>query len=151
MIQTMVTLMKEWEVATKLQTAASKVQAVWTKAVAAAQWLWNIALSANPIGLIIVAIVALVAVFRFLVDKCETFRKIVTAVFEAVWRVIKTVWKPSSPPPPRFGDGSRDFLERHWDAIKSAFQPPLSSCPPSSKRLGTFSRQYSSSRRGGSS
>jgi len=34
--------------------------AKWTRIVTAAQWLWNVALSANPIGLIIIAIGALV-------------------------------------------------------------------------------------------
>lgn len=35
--------------------------AMWTKIVTAAQWLWNVALTANPIGVVIVAIGALVA------------------------------------------------------------------------------------------
>jgi hypothetical protein len=36
-------------------------QAVATKAITAAQWLWNAAMTANPIGLIIVGIAAMIA------------------------------------------------------------------------------------------
>lgn len=46
----------------------------------AAQWAWNVAMTANPIGLIIVAVVALVAGFVLLWNKSETFRNAVTAV-----------------------------------------------------------------------
>lgn len=42
-------------------TLAIQAQNVATKAIIAAQWLWNAAMTANPIGLVIVAIAALVA------------------------------------------------------------------------------------------
>lgn len=54
--------------------------------VTAAQWLWNIALMANPIGLIIIAIVALVAAFVILWNKSEAFRNF----WKTVWEGIKT-------------------------------------------------------------
>lgn len=38
--------------------AAQKIMAVWTGTVTAAQWLWNAALSANPIGLVVIGITA---------------------------------------------------------------------------------------------
>lgn len=50
-----------------------------TGIVTAAQWAWNAALSANPIGLVILAVVALVAGFVLLWNKCETFRNAVKA------------------------------------------------------------------------
>lgn len=82
---------------------ASKVALVATsaatKAAAAAQWLLNVALSANPIGLIIIAIVALVAGFILLYQKCEWFRDGVNAVFGFIvtaaklwWSVFSTFW-----------------------------------------------------------
>lgn len=45
----------------KAATAARVIGAVATKAVTAAQWLWNAAMTANPIGLVIVAVAALAA------------------------------------------------------------------------------------------
>ncbi|MCD7972123.1 MAG: hypothetical protein LUG18_05565 [Candidatus Azobacteroides sp.] len=51
-----------------------------TKAVAAAQWLWNAALSANPIGIVIVAIAAAVAgiaaLTKSLDNSSESFDKV---------------------------------------------------------------------------
>jgi hypothetical protein len=52
----------------------------WT----AVQWLLNAALSANPIGLIIIAIAALVAGIIIAYKKSDTFRKIVQGAFNAV-------------------------------------------------------------------
>ena len=59
--------------------------AVATGAVTAAQWLLNAALTANPIGLIIVAIAALVAAFVLLWNNNEGFRNF----FIAMWDGIK--------------------------------------------------------------
>lgn len=56
------------------------------KAYTAVQWALNAALTANPIGLVIVAIVALIAGLVLLYKNSETFRKIV----DATWRGIKT-------------------------------------------------------------
>lgn len=50
-------------------------------AATAAQWAWNAAMSANPIALVIIAIVALVAIFVLLWNKCEWLRDGVTAAF----------------------------------------------------------------------
>lgn len=61
--------------------AAQLAQAVASKAVAAAQWVLNAAMAANPIGLVVIAIAALVAGFIIAYKKSETFRKIVNGVF----------------------------------------------------------------------
>jgi hypothetical protein len=61
-------------VAVKIATAA------WT----AAQWLLNAALTANPIGLVIAAIVLLGGALVVAYTKSETFRDIVNAAFAAV-------------------------------------------------------------------
>jgi hypothetical protein len=44
------------------------------KIAAAAQWVWNAAMSANPIGIIIVAVALLIAGFVLLYKNSETFR-----------------------------------------------------------------------------
>jgi hypothetical protein len=65
-------------------TAAEKIAAVATKVWAAGQWLLNVALSANPIGIVILAIVALVAIIIIAWNKSETFRAVVLALWEAI-------------------------------------------------------------------
>jgi TP901 family phage tail tape measure protein len=55
-----------------------------TKAWAAAQWLLNVALDANPIGIVIVAIAALAAGIIYAYTHSETFRNIVNSVWAAV-------------------------------------------------------------------
>jgi len=53
-------------------TFAMKAFTVWQYAVTAAQWLWNAAMTANPIGLIIVGIGALVAGIIWMVKHWDT-------------------------------------------------------------------------------
>ena len=77
--------------ATKAKTAAMKVASVATKAYAAAQWLLNVAMAANPLGLVIVALVALAAGLVVAYKKSETFRKIVDGAMKAVKKVIGAV------------------------------------------------------------
>ena len=62
---------------------AMLLSAAATGVMTAAQWAWNVAMSANPIGLIIIAVIALVAGFVLLWNKSETFRNAVTAVGQA--------------------------------------------------------------------
>jgi len=72
--------------ATIAHTTASIAANVATKAWAAGQWLLNAALTANPIGLVVVAIGALVAGLVIAYQKSETFRNIVNKA----WAAIKT-------------------------------------------------------------
>lgn len=97
------------------QKGAMVAGKVATGAYTAAQWLLNAAMDANPIGLIVVAIGALVAAFVVAYNKSETFRNFIDGmwagiksavgsvidwfqtyllpVFEAVWEGIKVaVW-----------------------------------------------------------
>ena len=48
--------------------AIQLAMAAKTKLVTAAQWLWNIALTANPIGLVIMAVSALIGIAAYLID-----------------------------------------------------------------------------------
>jgi hypothetical protein len=70
-------IMGAQKVATLASAAAS---AVWT----GAQWLLNAALTANPIGLVIVGIVALVAAIVLAYKNSATFRTIVQAAMAGV-------------------------------------------------------------------
>ena len=76
-IKTLITTIKSWSVVTKLMTAA--------------QAALNLVMSMNPITLIIIAVVALIAIIVLLWTKCEWFRDGVMAVINAIWSVIQTV------------------------------------------------------------
>lgn len=70
---------------------ATAVHSGITKAAAAAQWLMNAALSANPIGLIIIAIAALVAGILWLWNNNEGFRNFVIAAWDAIKKAFVAV------------------------------------------------------------
>lgn len=70
------------------------------KIATAAQWAWNAAISANPIGLVVIAVIALVAIMVVLYKKSATFRRFVDAMWKAIQaaaaatgKVLKAVWK----------------------------------------------------------
>lgn len=73
-------------VAATAQRVATVAATVATKAAAAGQWLLNAAMTANPLGLVLIAIVALVAGIALLWKNSETFRTIVIGA----WTAIKT-------------------------------------------------------------
>jgi TP901 family phage tail tape measure protein len=66
-------------------TVAQKAAAVASKVMAAGQWLLNAALTANPIGLVVAGIAALIAGFVLAYNKSETFRNIV----DKLWAALK--------------------------------------------------------------
>ena len=72
------------KVATLAVAAAQKVVRIATAAWTGVQKILNLVLSANPIGLVITAIGALVAAVIWAYDNCEGFRKIVNQVWEAI-------------------------------------------------------------------
>lgn len=69
-------------------------------AMTAAQWLFNGALLANPVGLVILAIIALVAVFVVLYKNNKTVREGI----QKAWKIIKNA------------------ISKAWDAIKVALE-----------------------------
>lgn len=80
------------KVATIATSVAQKAAAVASKAWAAAQWLLNAALTANPIGLVIVAIVALTAAVIIAYKRSSTFRSVVQAAFRGVQAAGRVLW-----------------------------------------------------------
>lgn len=84
--------------------------AVVQKIVTAGQWALNTAMSANPIGLIIAGVVALVAGFVILWKKSEKFRNF----WKKLWKDIKKVADPII-------KGLIQVFKSAWDAIKKAW------------------------------
>lgn len=70
---------------TRLISAAIRV---W----AAVQWVLNAALVANPIGLVVIAVVGLIAILVLAWKKSDTFRAIVTKAFGKVKGAAMGVW-----------------------------------------------------------
>lgn len=70
---------------------AIKTAIMSTKLAAAAQWLWNAAMNANPISLIVIAIAGLVAAFVVLWNKSEAFRNFWIGLWDNVKSVTSTV------------------------------------------------------------
>lgn len=96
---------------------AMAAQATWMGIVRVAtiawtgvQWLLNAALSANPIGLVVIAIAALVAGIIYAWNHSETFRKVVIAVWNAIKKAALAVvnW---------FVDTALPWLKKVWDGI----------------------------------
>ncbi len=68
--------------------AVTVATTVWT----AAQWLLNIALNANPIGLIVLAIAALILIIILVVKNFDTLKAIAVGAWQAIWNGIKAAW-----------------------------------------------------------
>lgn len=64
---------------------------VATNVATAAQWLFNIAMDANPIGLVIIAVVALVAAFVYLWTHSAAFRNFWISLWNDIWGFLKMV------------------------------------------------------------
>lgn len=90
--------------------------------VTAAQWLWNLALDANPIGIIVLAVAGLIALVVGLVNHFGGFQAVVQAtgkVFSTIWGAITTaigwVWDKIS--------GLGDVFGRVFGWISKVMQP----------------------------
>jgi TP901 family phage tail tape measure protein len=90
---------------------AIKLVIGFIRAAAVAMWALNTAMLANPIGLVIIAIIALVAVFVLLYKNSETARKIM----DAVWAGMVTGFKAVV----AFFQGVPAFFSNLWNNIKS--------------------------------
>jgi len=75
-------------VAQKVAMLAGKVA---TGVATAAQWLWNAALTANPIGLVIAAVVGIVAALVLAYNKVGWFKAFVDGAFRFIGAIIKWV------------------------------------------------------------
>lgn len=80
------------------------------KAAEEAQWLLNAALDANPIGAIILVVVALVAAIIYLVDHWEE----IAPMIEETWEVIKNAFETGFGVWKKFVDGATTLWKSFW-------------------------------------
>lgn len=109
--------------------AANVVMSAWStvvKVATAVQWLWNAALDANPIGLVVLAVAALVAAVVLLWRKSQRFRAFVLGMWDAikaaalaVARAISGAWSRLWGALKTAAGSVRDFFARVWTAIKN--------------------------------
>ena len=110
-----------------MQYAARAATVAWT----GAQWLLNAALDANPIGIVVIAIAALVGALIYAWNNSETFRNVVMGAWEGiktavgvvvdwlstnVWPIIQSVWGYIS----AGAQGLWGILVSVWNGIWSA-------------------------------
>lgn len=101
------------KVAAAAMAVVSGVVRAATIAWTAVQWLLNAALTANPIGIVIVVIAALIAAIVLLWKRSETFRTIVLAVWGAIKAAVSAVGK-------WFTGTLAPSLMRAWSQLKTA-------------------------------
>jgi TP901 family phage tail tape measure protein len=92
----LVAITKAHAIAMELEAAGSFVNWILkvtnlTKVWAAVQWLLNVAMDANPIGLIIIAIAALAVGFVYLWTRSATFRNFFIGMWNDIWSFMKAV------------------------------------------------------------
>lgn len=89
------------------QKVAMVASAIAIHAVTAAQWLWNIAMTANPIGLIIVGIAALIAIGILVWKNWDK----IAAFFKVIWENIKVAFI-----------SAKDFIIGGWQKMLDFFK-----------------------------
>jgi hypothetical protein len=108
-------------IATNATMVITKAWSAAMKIATAAQWLWNAAMSANPIGLIVLAVIGLIALIVILWKKNETFRKIVLAVWGAVKTYIMAVWSAIKSAAELVFKAIGLYIKAWWTAVKMIF------------------------------
>lgn len=84
--------------ALKVMTEGWQALTIVTKAQTAAQWLLNAAMNANPIGIVIAAIAALVTAFVILWNKSEDFRNFWIGLWDSIKSVVVDFWENNLKP-----------------------------------------------------
>ena len=87
----------------------------------AAQWLLNAAMSANPIGLVVAAIAALVAAFVVLWNKSEAFREFFIGMWEAIKETVSAICTAIGDFFVNLWDGITSGASAAWEWIKNVF------------------------------
>lgn len=91
-IQGAIATIQAFSLVTKISTAWTWLQVTAIDAAAAAQWLWNAAFIASPIGWIVLAIGLLVAAVIYAWTHFEGFRKVVIACWDGIKTAAEWTW-----------------------------------------------------------
>ncbi len=91
-------------------SATQRIAAIATGIWTAAMWLLNAAFLGSPIGLIVLAIIGLIAVFVIAYKKSETFRNIVRGAFRAVKNAAENAF---------------EWLKKNWPLVLAILTGPF--------------------------
>lgn len=122
----------------KAWAASTKIAATGTKLLAGAQKILNLVMTANPIGIVIAAVVALGTAFVLLYKKCEPFRKFVNGIGAGIKKGFLAVVKWFKSLPAKIGKVIKNLckkfpliskavtvvkksIQRSFDSIKKIF------------------------------
>lgn len=94
-------------------TNVTKLQAFWTKIATAAQWAWNFAISANPIGLLVTGIAAIVGGVVLAWNKLEGFRKFIYSLWNTIKSIAQGLWN--------FAKGMFFLASSQWSKAADSF------------------------------
>lgn len=108
--------------AVKAYNIALQVIPLILKAATAAQWLFNVALNANPIGLVIIALAALGVALVVAYKKSETFRNIVSMGLNAVKTAVQSL-DNAFDALKQAAFQAFDWMRDHWKIGLFAFGP----------------------------
>ena len=79
-------------------------------AVVIAQWAWNAAMAANPIGLIVIGIAAIIAGIVLLIQNWDTVKAVAEKVWNAILSAITFVW---------------DWIKANWPLLLAIITGPF--------------------------
>ena len=105
----------------KAYQLALTVGAAATKAYAVVQGVLNAVMSANPIGIVVLALIGLAAGLTYAWKKSETFRKIVTGVWNAIRDAAKAVFGAVV----GFVKGAIDWIKANWPLLLAILTGPI--------------------------
>lgn len=111
--------------ATIASNAATFASSTASKAAAAGQWLLNAAMSANPILLVVIALVALTAGLVIAYKKSATFREIVQGAFHGVLSIGQKFVGFFTKTIPGAVSKVVGFVKTHWKPILAIMAGPL--------------------------
>ena len=136
--------------AVKAFVLSERLAAIATKIWAGVQAVFNAVMDANPLVLIVIAVVALVAALIYAYNHCARFRAIVQAVFGAVkaqalllwhglqavwngivigvtylWHAIVSIWHAVSSVTTTVWNGIVGFFRRWWPLLLVIFATPI--------------------------
>lgn len=113
----LVTGIKSLELASHAAAAAQHVVSAATKAWSVAQAALNVIMSLNPVGIVVMAIAALVAIVIAAYNNCEEFRNICDKVWAVVKQLASAVWDFLV----KAFERASEVIRKAWEWIKNFF------------------------------